>query len=99
MEEQLKPELPKAELEWNLEAAETAYSVIATYVEHTQISGIIIALLASALGEERVGPIAQGAYWQAYMASKRNIASAKEDVERLTALIERAREQTPPASE
>src|SRR5215212_5940008 len=99
MEEQQKPELAKPELEWDLESAEMAYSVIATYVEHTQISGIIIALLASALGEERVGPIAQGEYWQAYMASKRNLTKAKEDIERLTALIEKARVRVEPATE
>jgi len=92
-------EQPKTELEWSLASAEMAYGVIATYVEHTQISGIMIALLASALGEERVEPIAQGEYWQAYMASKRNLASAKEEIERLTALIERMREQTPTTSE
>jgi len=92
-------EQPKAELEWNLESAETAYGVIATYVEHAQISGMIIALLASALGEGRIAPIAQGEYWQAYITSKRNLAGAKEDIERLTALIERTREQTSPPPE
>jgi hypothetical protein len=85
---------PEAELEWSLESAELAYSVIARYVEHTQVSGIIIALLASALGEERVKPIAASEYWQSYMASKRSIADAKHDVERLTALIERMREES-----
>jgi len=90
---------PKAELEWNLESAETAYGVIATYVEHAQISGMIIALLASALGEERVAPIAEGEYWQAYMASKRNLVIAREDIDRLTTLVERMREQAPTQSE
>jgi len=82
---------PEAESEWNQESAELAYSVIARYVEHTQVSGIIIALLASALGEDRIGSIAASEYWQSYMASKRSIADAKQDVERLTALIERMR--------
>ncbi|MDQ3010626.1 MAG: hypothetical protein M3X11_08000 [Acidobacteriota bacterium] len=99
MEERLKPELAKPELEWNVESAEMAYGVIGTYVEHTQISGIIIALLASALGEERVAPIVQGQYWQAYMASKRNLIVAKEDIERLTALIEKVRGYAAPAAE
>src|SRR5262245_20632564 len=84
----------EAEMEWNLESAELAYGVIARYVEHTQVSGIIIALLASALGEERVKPIAASEYWQSYMASKRSIADARQDVERLTALIERMREKS-----
>jgi hypothetical protein len=84
---------PDAELNWNLESAELAYGVIARYVEHAQVSGIIIALMASALGEERVKSIAASEYWQSYMASKHSIADAKPDVERLTALIERMREE------
>ncbi len=99
MEEQTKAELAQTELEWNVESAEIAYGVIGTYVEHTQISGIIIALLASALGEERVAPIVQGEYWQAYMASKRNLTKAREDIERLTALIEQVRGHAGPATE
>lgn len=92
MEEKL--EQLNAELEWNLESAELAYGVIARYVEHTQVSGIIIAMLASALGEERVGSIAASEYWQSYMASKRSITDARQDVERLTALIERMRKES-----
>jgi hypothetical protein len=80
-----------AEPEWNRESAELAYGVIARYVEHAQTSGIIIALLASALGEERVKSIAASEYWQSYMASKRDITEAKQDIERLTALIEKMR--------
>ena len=86
-------EQAKEKLEWNLASAEMAYTVIARYVEHTQISGIIIAGLASALGEEKIKSVAQSEYWQSYMASKRSITEAKEDVERLTALIERMRQE------
>jgi tryptophan synthase alpha subunit len=86
-------ESAKTELKWDLESAEIAYGVIARYVEHTQISGIIIALLASALGEERLKPIAQSEHWLGYMASKRSITEAKQEVERLTALIERMRKE------
>ena len=84
-------EQPDAELAWNQESAELAYGVIARYVEHAQLSGIIIALLASALGEERVKSIAASEYWQSYMASKRSITEAKQDVERLTVMIEKMR--------
>jgi hypothetical protein len=92
-------EQPKTELEWNLESAEMAYGVIAHYVEHTQISGILIAVLASALGEERVKPIVESGHWQGYLASKREITEAKNDIEKLTALIEQMREQPPPKTE
>lgn len=99
MEEEQKIEALEPLTDWNVESAEMAYGVIGTYVEHTQISGIIIALLASALGEERVAPIVQGEYWQAYMASKRNLITAKEDIERLTALIENVRLRASSATE
>lgn len=81
----------KKELEWNLESAELAYGVIARYVEHTQISGILVAVMASALGEERVKPIVESGHWQSFMASKRELAEAKNDIERLTEMIERMR--------
>lgn len=84
----------KNELDWNLESAELAYSVIARYVEHTQISGILIAVLASALGEERVAPIVESGHWQSFMASKRDLADAKADIERLTSLIDQMRNQS-----
>jgi len=92
MDEQFKTD-QKTDFEWDIESAELAYGVIARYVEHTEISGIIIALLARALGEEKVKPLAQSEYWQSYMASKRSITEAKQDIERLTDLIERMRKQ------
>jgi hypothetical protein len=94
MEETENSKRPETESDWNLESAELAYGVIARYVEHAQVSGIIIAMLAGVLGEERVKGIAASEYWQKYMASKRSIADAKQDVERLTALIERMREES-----
>ncbi|MBK6799555.1 MAG: hypothetical protein IPG76_22980 [Acidobacteria bacterium] len=95
MEDPLKTEeQTNVDLEWNRDSAELAYSVIARYVEHTQVSGIIIALMASAVGEEKIKPIADSQYWQSYMASKRSITEAKLDVDRLTEMIERLRLQS-----
>ncbi len=78
---------------WALESAEVAYAVIARYVDHAQVSGLLIAMLASALGEERLKPIVQSEYWQNYLASKRSIAEAMEEIERLTAIIEKTRQE------
>lgn len=91
MDQKSEKELTTEELEWGIESAELAYSVIASYVEHTQISGMVIALLASALGEERIKPIAQSEYWQSYMSGKRTLAEAKANIDRLTEMIERMR--------
>lgn len=85
-------EQPPTDRQWNLESAELAYGVIARYVEHAQVSGVIIAMLASVVGEERLESIAQSEYWQSYMASKRSLTEAKADIEQLTALLEQARQ-------
>jgi hypothetical protein len=96
-----EPKAPKPELaRLDLETAELFYTIISRYVDHTQISGLVIAQLAARLGEEGVKPIAQGEYWQGYMASRRFLNDAKEDIERLTRLIERLQQEraaTPPA--
>jgi hypothetical protein len=91
MEEELNTE--NEDPKWNLESAETAYSVLARYIDHAQVSGLLIAMLASALGEERLKPIVQSEYWQNYLASKRSIAEAREDIERLTAMIDKMRQE------
>ena len=86
---------PKPELtEFNLEAAQEAYQIISRYVDHVQISGVIIGVMASRLGEEGVKPIAQSEYWQAYMASKRQLNEAKEDIERLSRLLDQKPNQS-----
>ena len=58
---------------FDLEAAETAYTVIASYVEHTQISGIIIALLASHIGEERLKPLVESEHWKNYTHNRKRM--------------------------
>lgn len=93
MDENELTEEVASEMVWGIDSAETAYSVIARYVEHTQISGMVIALLAGVLGEEKVRPLADNEYWQAYLAGRRSLAEAKDDIDRLTRMIERMRER------
>jgi hypothetical protein len=80
-----------ADLVWGIESAELAYGVLARYVDHAQISGMVIALLASALGEERLKPLTQSEYWQAYMVGRRSLVEVKDEVDQLTRMIERMR--------
>jgi hypothetical protein len=49
-------------------AAQLAYRAIALYIEHTQIAGLLVARLASEVGEARLKPIAESGLWQSYMA-------------------------------
>ena len=79
------------EKQFDLDAAETAYAVIASYVEHTQIAGIILAMLAGALGEEKLKVLVETEHWKNYMASKRTLEAAKEDIEKLSQIIAQLR--------
>ncbi len=84
--------MSEQEPNWNLEMAESAYLVISHYVEHAQISGIIIAMLAGALGEERLEFLVQSEHWQNYMASRRELEAAQENIQKLAEIIERLRQ-------
>lgn len=77
---------------WGLETAESAYIVISRYVEHTQVSGLIIAMLAGALGEERLEFLVNSEHWQKYMASRRDLEAAQEDIQKLAEIIARLRQ-------
>lgn len=77
--------------EWDLESAELAYTIISRYVEHAQISGMVIAILAQHVGEERLKPLVQSEYWQSFQASRRALAEAQKEIEELTAIIDRKR--------
>lgn len=79
------------ELEWNLESAELAYTIISRYVDHAQLSGMIIAVLAHGLGEDKLKAIVESDYWQSYQASRHSLNEARVDIERLTNLIDRSR--------
>lgn len=77
--------------EWNLDSAELAYTIISQYVEHTQMSGMIIAMMAHGLGEDKLKAIVQSEYWQSYQASRHSLNATKNEIEQLTGLINRLR--------
>ncbi len=88
--------MSEAEPNWDLATAETAYITISRYVEHTQISGIIIAMLAGAvsqsLGEEKLDFLVNSEHWQKYMASRRELDAAQADIQNLAEVIARLRQ-------
>ncbi|HEX4951153.1 MAG TPA: hypothetical protein VFZ34_31135 [Blastocatellia bacterium] len=84
--------MSEPEPSWNLETAEAAYVVISRYVEHAQVSGFIIAMLAGALGEERLEFLVNSEHWQKYMSSKRDLESSQEDIQKLAEIIARFRQ-------
>ncbi|MBK6799577.1 MAG: hypothetical protein IPG76_23105 [Acidobacteria bacterium] len=78
-------EQTNVDLEWNSDSAELAYSVIARYVEHTQVSCIIIALMVnmpSAKKNQTLLPTANTG--RVIWSANASITEAKLDVDRLT---------------
>ena len=78
--------------EWNLKSAEQAFLALSHYVDHAQVSGLVIALLAGQLGEEKLKPLLDSDYWREYQESRHRLLACREDVERLGEMIDRMRE-------
>ena len=79
--------------DWSMESAERALLALSRYVDHAQVSGMIIAALASHVSEEKLKTLVESEYWQNYQRSRHSLASSRKDVERLSRLIDRMREQ------
>jgi hypothetical protein len=79
--------------EWNLNSAERAFLALSHYVDHAQVSGLVIALLAGQLGEEKLKPLLESDYWRDYQESRHGLIECRYDVERLGQLIDRMREK------
>ena len=80
--------------EWSLESAQAALVALSNYVEHAQISGMIIAALASHIPEEKLKNLVESDYWKNYQQSRHVLETSRKDIERLTRLIDRMREET-----
>jgi len=77
--------------DWSLESAEAALVALSTYVEHAQISGMIIAALASNMSEDKLKSLVESDYWKNYQQSRHALESSQKDIERLARLIDRMR--------
>jgi hypothetical protein len=78
--------------EWDLRSAEQAFLALSHYVDHAQISGLVIALLAGQLGEEKLKPLLDSDYWRDYQQSRHRLLECREEVAQLGRLIDRMRE-------
>ena len=67
------------------EQARLAYSIIQSLLEHTRVTGDLVALMAQALGEEVQEALVNTPHWAAYMDSRRALERTRQDVERFAA--------------
>jgi hypothetical protein len=61
--------------------ARLAYSIMRSLLEHTRVTGDLVALMAQALDEDTLKALTATPHWAAYMDSRRALARAREEME------------------
>ena len=69
------------------EQARLAYSIIGTLLEHTRITGDLIALMAQALDEDTLKALTSTPHWAAYLDSRRRMERANTDMEKFARVM------------
>jgi hypothetical protein len=84
------------------EQARLAYNIIQALLEHTRVTQDLVALMASALGDDTQEALVNTPHWAAYMDSRRVLEQTRKDVETFaqvwTRLAEELEPPTPPAA-
>jgi hypothetical protein len=62
--------------------ARLAYSIIKTLLEHTRVTGDLVALMAQTLDEDTLKALTATPHWAAYLDSRRALERARADMER-----------------
>jgi hypothetical protein len=61
--------------------ARLAYSIIKTLLEHTRVTGDLVALMAQTLDEDTLKALTATPHWAAYLDSRRALERARADME------------------
>ena len=64
------------------EQARLAYNIIQALLEHTRVTQDLVALMASALGDDTQEALVNTPHWAAYMDSRRVLEQTRKDVEK-----------------
>jgi hypothetical protein len=67
--------------------ARLAYSIIRALLEHTRVTGDLVALMAQTLDEDTLKALTGTPHWAAYLDSRRALERAREQVEQFTEIM------------
>jgi hypothetical protein len=62
--------------------ARLAYSIIKTLLDHTRVTGDLVALMAQTLDEDTLKALTATPHWAAYLDSRRALERARTDMEK-----------------
>lgn len=73
----------------DFEQARLAYSIIESFLEHTQVLSDLLALMAQVIDEDTTKALTQTPNWAAYLESRRRMERTRADVEKFTEILNR----------
>lgn len=73
----------------DFEGARLAYSIIESFLEHTQVLSDLVALMAQVIDEDTTRALTQTPNWAAYLESRRRMERTRADVEKFTEMLKR----------
>ena len=89
-------ERPAASGNLAYEQARLAYNIIQALLEHTRVTQDLVALMASALGDDTQEALVNTPHWAAYMDSRRLLEQTRKDVETFAQVWTRLAEELDP---
>ncbi|MDQ3753119.1 MAG: hypothetical protein M3371_00110 [Acidobacteriota bacterium] len=69
--------------------ASLAYRIISALLEHTRVTGDLIALMAQTLDEDTTKALTNTPHWSAYLDSRRQLERTRQDIEEFSAIMTR----------
>lgn len=73
--------------------ARLAYSIIEALLEHTSVTGDLIALMAQVLDQDTTKALTNTPTWAAYLDSRRRMERTRADIERFTEIMTKLAEE------
>jgi hypothetical protein len=67
--------------------ARLAYSIMRVLLEHTRVTGDLVALMAQTLDEDTLKALTATPHWAAYLDSRRALARAREEMEQFARVM------------
>jgi hypothetical protein len=67
--------------------ARLAYSIMRALLEHTRVTGDLVALMAQTLDGDTLKSLTATPHWAAYLDSRRALARAREEMERFARVM------------
>jgi hypothetical protein len=75
------------------EQARLAYTIIQTLLEHTRVTGDLVALMAQTLDEDTLKALTGTPHWAAYLDSRRALEHTREKVEKFAEVMTKLGEE------